>query len=49
MRCPACGEAATVRLDWQDADTPHADISDYECATGCKVDDEAIRNIVGTQ
>jgi hypothetical protein len=41
---------ATVTLDWlEEHDVVHADVAGYECPSGCRVDAESIREIIGAQ
>lgn len=48
--CPICGKRATVTLDWiEERDTVHAEVVRYECPTGCRVDAESVREIIGAQ
>ena len=50
VTCPVCGETATTRIRWQaEGDTPHAEIESYTCPTGCQVDDETVRQLIGAQ
>lgn len=46
VRCPTCGKDATVDVDRRD--TGGTVVGDYRCPTGCRVDGEAIRQIIGT-
>lgn len=49
--CPSCGAPAHVRLDWlEDRDRIHSrfDIADYICPHRCQVDEQTLRQIVGT-
>jgi post-segregation antitoxin (ccd killing protein) len=50
IMCPICRKRATVTLSWtEENDTMHAEVADYECPTGCQVDAESIREIIGAQ
>ncbi|HEX3335604.1 MAG TPA: hypothetical protein VHS54_04035 [Jatrophihabitans sp.] len=50
LRCPVCGADATVRVDRHPGGSVfHCDVAGYECASGCQVDDETVRRIIGAQ
>lgn len=46
LRCPNCGMDATARIRAEGTGRVH--VLGYDCPSGCVVDEEAIRQIVGT-
>lgn len=48
LTCPTCGQTAVASLVWNDPGGGHPEVAAYLCPTGCHVDDETIRQIVGS-
>ncbi len=47
IKCPTCGRDAQARVTRRD-DGGRTDVEAFQCPSGCDVDDEAVRQIIGT-
>jgi predicted RNA-binding Zn-ribbon protein involved in translation (DUF1610 family) len=48
IRCPQCGEDAVVGLRRAERHHPRAEPSSFTCPNKCVVDDETVRQVLGT-
>ncbi|MGI8678700.1 MAG: hypothetical protein ACR2LX_08465 [Jatrophihabitans sp.] len=47
IKCPKCGQDMPVQVSRRDSGGL-TDVESVECPNGCEVDDEAVRQIIGT-